>query len=120
MKPVLVDFLKEKESWLWGRQLIATGLTADFLEHQDFSVAIEHAKPGREGGFKDLTDRVKSGEIGMVLFFRDAEIVQDYEAEVVEFVKTCIRQNIPLASNPASAELLIVGLIRMEAAGRNK
>jgi len=51
----------------------------------------------------------------MALFFRDPEIVQDYEADVVEFVKTCIRQNIPLASNPASAELLIVGLIRMEA-----
>jgi methylglyoxal synthase len=57
---------------------------------------------------------VKHGEIDMVIFFRDPEIVQDYEAEVVAFVKECIRQNIPLASNRASAELLILGMIRME------
>jgi methylglyoxal synthase len=37
---------------------------------------------------------------------------------VIEFVKTCIRENIPLASNSASAELLIVGMIRMEGARR--
>jgi methylglyoxal synthase len=41
--------------------------------------------------------------------------VQDYEADVVALVKACIKQNIPLASNPASAELLIIGMIRMEA-----
>jgi methylglyoxal synthase len=34
---------------------------------------------------------------------------------VVSLVKSCIKQNIPLASNPASAELLIIGMIRMEA-----
>jgi methylglyoxal synthase len=53
--------------------------------------------------------------LSLVLFFRDPEIVQEYESEVIEFVKNCIRENVPLASNQASAELLIVGLIKMEA-----
>jgi methylglyoxal synthase len=118
MKPRLVEFLREKENWLWGKKLIATGLTAEFLEHEDFKVEVEHVNPGREGGFKELEAKVKSGDIGMVLFFRDPEIVQDYEDEIVQFVKTCIKENIPLASNPASAELLIVGQIRMEASRR--
>ena len=119
MKPVLVSFLKDHEDWLWGRKLIATGLTAEFVEHQAFKVQVDHVHAGREGGFRELTEKVSSGEISMVLFFRDPEIVQDYESDVVHFVKTCIRQNIPLASNPASAELLLVGMIRMEASRKN-
>jgi len=118
MKPALVSFLKEREDWLWGRKLIATGLTAEFLEHEDLKVAVEHVNPGREGGFRELTEKVDAGEISMLVFFRDPEIVQDYEADVVQLVKSCIKNNIPLASNPASAELLIVGLIRMEASKR--
>jgi methylglyoxal synthase len=58
---------------------------------------------------------VKNGEIGAVLFFRDPEIVQDYEADILTLVKACIKHNIPLASNPASAELMIIGMIKMEA-----
>ncbi len=116
MKPKLVSFLKERQDWLWGRKLIATGLTAEFIQHEALKVEIEHVHAGREGGFKELTEKVDSGEIAMVIFFRDPEIVQDYEADVVQLVKACIKQNIPLASNPASAELLIVGLIKMEAA----
>lgn len=115
MKPTLVSFLKERENWLWGRTLIATGLTAEFMEHQDLKVQVEHVHPGREGGFRELTEKVNHGEIGMLIFFRDPEIVQDYEADVIALVKACIKQNIPLASNPASAELLIIGMIRMEA-----
>lgn len=118
MKPALVAFLKERENWLWGRKITATGMTAAFMEHEALKVEIEHVHPGREGGFRELTEKVNSGEIGMVLFFRDPEIVQDYEADVAALVKACIKQNIPLASNPASAELLIIGMIRMEASKR--
>lgn len=71
--------------------------------------------PAREGGFVELTSMAQRGELSLVLFLRDPEIVQEYESEVIEFVKNCIRENVPLASNQASAELLIVGLIKMEA-----
>jgi len=114
MKPELVRFLHERSDWMWGRKFLATGLTAEFLHQQQPNIDIEYVPAGREGGFIELTRRVKHGEIDMVIFFRDPEIVQDYEAEVVAFVKECIRQNIPLASNRASAELLILGMIRME------
>lgn len=117
-KPVLVNFLAEREQWLWGREFVATGLTADFLE-TGLKLNVRHVAPGREGGYRELTRMAQAGELAMVIFFRDPEITQDYEADVVEFVKSCIRENIPLASNPASAELLIVGMIRMEGARRS-
>ena len=115
MKPTLVSFLRERKDWLWNRRLVATGLTAEFMEQESMQLQIEHVNPGRSGGFKELETMVNQGMIAMVLFFRDPEIVQDYEADIVALVKACIKHNIPLASNPASAELLIVGMIRMEA-----
>lgn len=114
-KPELVRFLKEKEEWLWGRTLVATGLTADFVEDKEFKVPVEHLSAGRDGGYVELADLVSAGKVKMVLFFRDPELLQDYAQEVNDFVKTCNRQNIPLATNPASAELLILGMIRLEA-----
>ncbi|MGF1565534.1 MAG: methylglyoxal synthase [Flavobacteriales bacterium] len=114
MKPNLVAFLKERESWLWGRKLLATGLTADFVEQGGIKADVEHLSPGKLGGYAELTKRVEQGDLGMVLFFRDADIVQDYERDVVEFLKACNRNNIPLATNPASAELLILGQIKLE------
>ena len=30
-KPKLLDFLKERKSWFFGRQIVATGRTAEFL-----------------------------------------------------------------------------------------
>jgi len=112
-KADLVGFLADREQWLWGRNFVATGLTAEVLE-KGLKLNVQHVAPGREGGFLELTRLAEAGELAMVIFFRDPEITQDYEADVAEFVRTCIRKNIPLASNPASAELLIVGMIRME------
>lgn len=114
MKPVLAAFLKEREAWLWGRNLLATGLTADFVEQGGINVKVEHLSPGKSGGYAELKDRVESGTVSMVIFFRDPEIVQDYEHEVVALLRECNRRNIPLATNPATAELIILGMIKLE------
>lgn len=118
MKPVLVEFLKQREDWLWGRELIATGLTADFVEQGGIKVKVVHLSQGKEGGYKQLKELALGGTLGMVLFFRDPEIIQEYEVEVSEFLRECNRQNIPLATNPSTAELLILGMIKMESSAK--
>lgn len=120
MKPDLVSFLKDRQDWLWGRTLVATGQTAEYIKDTEFTVPVQHVSRGREGGYKELAEMVKRGEVRLVIFFRDPEIIQDYQDEVVEFIKTCNRENTPLATNPASAELLILGMIRMESAQQTK
>lgn len=120
MKPALVSFLKEREAWLWGRKLLATGLTADFVEQGGIKVDVEHLSPGASGGYAELKKAIDEGKVAMVLFFRDPEITQDYEDEVIAFLKACNRSNIPLATNPASAELLILGMIKQEASDKSR
>lgn len=120
MKPVLLDFLKERQDWFWGRKLASTGLTAQFLMDNGIRHEVEAMRPGKEGGFTDLKDLVAKGEIDMVLFFRDPEIFQEYEDQIIDFLKECNRNNLPLATNPASAELIVLGLIKKEASLRVK
>jgi methylglyoxal synthase len=119
-KPDLVKFLKEREDWLWGRHLIATDLTASFVEDEAFKVPVTHVSAGRMGGYNELTQKVQEGRVSMVIFFRDPEIQQEHTADVNEFIKVCNVTNTPLATNPASAELLILGMIKMEASMKGK
>ena len=116
MKPALAAFLQERKDWLWGRKIIATGLTADALVSADIDLDIMHLSEGKSGGYLELKKMVEEGDIAMVLYFRDSDLSQEYEDEVAAFINACNRQNIPLATNPASAELLILGLIKKEAA----
>lgn len=116
MKPELKRFLLEKKDWLWGRKLVATEQTAQYLEQGGSSLDIRHVHTGSEGGYRELEELVSSGQVRLVFFFRDPEIVQDYAQEVTDFVKSCVRADLPLAVNPSSAELLILGLIKSESA----
>jgi len=81
-------------------------------------VPVEHVSAGKKGGYKELTKLVDSGNAELVFFFRDPEITQDYEADVVDFIRACNRQNIPLATNPATAELVMMGIIKQESMQR--
>ncbi|MEO0405376.1 MAG: methylglyoxal synthase [Bacteroidota bacterium] len=119
MKPQLVNFLKEKEPWFWGRNIVSTGLTGELLQ-SEVNLNIKPLSRGDKGGYKELRELVDQDEVKMVLFFRDPEIVQEYEDEVVDFLKSCNLKNIPLATNPSSAELIILGLIKKEAAEKTK
>ena len=119
-KADLVRFLKERENWLWGRTLIATGRTAEFCEKENFKVPIRHLSPGVSGGYVEITRMIEDGEVGMVLFFRDHKVTQKHHEDIRRLLEACNVNNIPLATNEASAELLIIGLIRKELAAKGK
>ncbi len=115
-KEVLREFIKEREKWQTGRTLVATGRTAEFMEDFKFNLNIKHLSPGRSGGYNQITEMLKNGEVKMVLFFHDPEVDYAYHPDIRTLMDTCIEMDIPLALNAKSAELQIIGLIRMELA----
>ncbi len=119
-KAELKDFLKEREEWLWGRSLIATGRSAELLEEADLKVPLRHLSPGKSGGYEQITELIKSGKVDMVIFFQDHEIKEQYHMDILNLLEACNMSNIPLATNSASAELLIIGLIRKQYAESRK
>ncbi len=114
-KPNLLQFLDSKKSWFFGREIVATGRTAEFLETGDLNLPLIHVKKGSDGGYLQISEMIKNGEVGIVFFFRDATIVQPYHKDISELLNICDLENIPLSTNQAGAELLIIGKIRMEA-----
>ena len=115
-KTTLCTFFNERASWFHGREIIATGRTAEFLESNNCLVPVSHVKKGMDGGYIEISKIIKQGQVSMVFFMRDPSLIQSYHDDIVELLNTCDEFNIPISTNLAAAELLIVGKIRMEAA----
>ena len=83
-----------------GRQVAeATGLPVQlFLAHS-------------QGGSQQIGARIAYDEIDMVLFFNDPSS-DDMDKDLREIRILCDQHNVPLASNAATAEMLIHGLAR--------
>ncbi len=115
-KPELVKFLTERLDWLRGVNLLATGRTAEFLESQ--GIPCTHLSPGQSGGYQQITDMISKNEVDIVIFLRDHKVIQKHHEDIRILLETCNVKNIPLATNYATAELVILGLIKKEASQR--
>ncbi|MFC2324563.1 MAG: methylglyoxal synthase [Bacteroides sp.] len=117
-KAELVQFLQERLEWIQGVNLIATGRTAEYIEAHGLKCV--HLSPGQSGGYIQITEMIQRHEVDIVIFLRDHKVVQQHHEDIRRLLESCNVHNIPLATNRASAELLILGLIRKEATERLK
>ena len=62
---------------------------------------------------------IACGEIDMLLFFRDPVNARPNEPNAVTLLRLCDTRAIPVATNIATAEVLIHGLERGDLAGSN-
>ena len=62
-------------------------------------------------GCQQIDARISYNEIDLVLFFADADHENGFD-EVNRMARLCDQRQIPLASNVATAEVLILGLAR--------
>lgn len=117
-KPELVKFLSKRLEWLRGVNLIATGRTAEFVEEQ--GIPCKHLSPGKSGGYIQITEMIEKAEVDIVIFLRDHQVIQQHHEDIRKLLETCNVNNIPLATNYATAELVILGLIKKESVERMK
>ena len=107
-KPEMVNFAMKNKDVLQKANLIATGTTGSHLEAAGFSV-----KPllsGPKGGDAQIAALLAVGELEMVIFFRDPLDKHPHEPDVQMLMRLCDVHDIPLATNPATAQLLMDGL----------
>jgi len=107
-KAEMVAFLLGNKSYLNQMDLVATGTTGKHVENANLKV--ERMLSGPLGGDAQIAAMVAEGEIGAVIFFRDPLDKHPHEPDVLMLLRLCDVHNIPLATNPASAKLLIQGL----------
>lgn len=106
-KAEMVQFLNEHKAILEQKKikLIATGTTGLKVEKAGFDV--EKLLSGPLGGDAQIGARVAEGRTKMVLFFRDPLEKHPHEPDIFMLMRLCDVYDVPLATNPATAELLI-------------
>ena len=109
-KAEMVQFLQEHKSVLNNKniELVATGTTGTKVEKAGLKV--HKYLSGPYGGDAQIAAEVAQGQIDIVLFFRDPLEKHPHEPDISMLMRLCDVHDIPLATNPASAELLMKGL----------
>lgn len=89
--------------------LVATGTTGGIL-NQKTGLQVERVLSGPLGGDQQIGARISEERVLAVFFFRDPLTAQPHEPDVSALVRLCDVHDIPLATNPASAEALVLWL----------
>ena len=110
-KPEMVKFIMDKVELFKNKNisLIATGTTGTYVKESGLKVT--RFLSGPKGGDAQIAGRVAEGKTSMVIFFRDPMGKHAHEPDISMLMRICDVHNVPLATNPASAELLMKGLI---------
>ncbi len=111
-KPEMVSFLLKNKTQLEKVQLFATGTTGGHVESSGLKV--KRLLSGPLGGDAQIAAMAGEGKIDMVIFFRDPLDKHPHEPDVQMLMRICDVHNIPLATNPATAELLFKSAISLE------
>ena len=98
--------------------LCATGTTGKLVSEAT-GLDIVRYMSGAQGGDQQITARIACDEIDLLLFFRDPMTVKSNEPNDLDMLRLCDIRGIPVATNIATAEVLIHGLERGDLDWRN-
>ena len=98
--------------------LSATNITAKYISEAT-GLEIERLLTGEQGGEAQLATRIAYNEIDILLNFRDVRPEYADSEDERQLLLACDRYNIPVATNIATAEVLITALDRGDLDWRN-
>lgn len=110
-KKLMQNFCIAYRGILSKHELYATGTTGRTIEEVT-NLSIHKFLPGPLGGEQQLGAQIEHNNIDLLIFLRDPMNAQSHEPNVHEIVKLCDMHNIPIATNLATAELLVKALDR--------
>ena len=110
-KKLMQNFRIAYRGILNKHELYATGTTGRLIE-EVANLNIHKYLAGHLGGMQQMAAQIEHNEMDLVIFLMDPNNPKPHEPDVNNVVRLCDIYNIPLATNLASAELLIKALDR--------
>ena len=110
-KKLMQNFCIAYRGILSRHQLYATSTTGRLIEEVT-NLNIHKHLAGHLGGMQQIGAQIEQNEIDLLIFLRDPLNPKRHEPDVNDVVKLCDMHNIPMATNLATAELLIKSLDR--------
>ena len=111
-KELMIQFCTAYKSVLAKHSLYATATTGKLIaDHTGLPVTLLLSY--RQGGHQQINARIAYNEIDLVVMFTDHNAVNYSDGnQTIETIRQCDKNNVPVATNLASAEMLIMGLQR--------
>ncbi len=110
-KKLMQNFCIAYRGILSKHTLYATGTTGRLIEEVT-NLSVHKYLAGHLGGEQQLGSQIEHNEIDLVIFLRDPLTSKSHEPDINNVMQLCDVHNIPIATNLATAELLIKALER--------
>ena len=110
-KVLIEDFCIAYKNILAQHEVYATGTTGRRIEEVT-NLHVHKFLPGSIGGDKQFMEMIERGDMDLVIMFYNPSMVDMKEPDVEVISRCCDQYNIPVATNIATAEMLILGLSR--------
>jgi methylglyoxal synthase len=116
-KELMTEFCIAYKKILMQHSLFATGATGALII-EETGLNIHRVSAGSIGGKHQIASRVALNEIDLVIFLRDNLNTYEHDYDDASIFNLCDNNNIPFATNIATAELLIKAVERGDLAWR--
>ena len=110
-KKLMQNFCIAYRGILCKHTLYATGTTGRLIE-EAANLSVYKYLAGHLGGEQQMASQIEQNQLDLLIFLRDPLNPKRHEPDVHKAAQLCDMHNIPLATNVATAELLIKSLDR--------
>ena len=107
-KKLMQNFCIAYRHILSKHTMYATGTTGRLIEEVT-NLQVHKYLAGPLGGLEQMGAQITNNDIDLVIFLRDP-LGAEREADVAPIIKLCDMHNIPIATNLATAEMLVLGM----------
>ena len=98
--------------------LCATQVTGNYISEAT-GLEIEKLLSGHQGGEQQIASRISCNEIDALLYFRSTEPKSNFDEAEYNLLRLCDVHNVPVATNIAMAEILVMSIDRGDLDWRN-
>ncbi|MDP5273831.1 methylglyoxal synthase [Chengkuizengella axinellae] len=116
-KEEIVNFAIAYEKTFSHHELYSTGTTGKNIMGNT-ELQIHRFMSGPLGGDQQIGALVAENEMDLIIFLRDPLMAQPHEPDIIALLRLCDVQGIPVATNVATAEILVKALERGDFAWR--
>ena len=108
-KEEILSFVLANKNQLALYNLIATATTGKIIQ-ANAGLPVTTYLSGPLGGDQQIGSRIACQEVDAVIFLRDPLTAQPHEPDITALLRVCDVHNIPVATNLATACLVLQGL----------
>lgn len=105
-KKLMQNFCIAYRGILAHHDLFSTGTTGRLIEEVT-TLNVHKYLAGHLGGVQQMGSQIENNQMDLVIFLRDPQNPKSHEPDIKDIARLCDIHNIPLATNLATAEMLI-------------